>query len=395
MSPRALLPELRAFGEALTSLPYFVAAAGGTLPAPSRLACARSLAVIAGALSHELGQSSEPARRLASARAAGRLAELRREMLRLDHDATPEHPEPAEHALEIANVLHEAAAEAPPRLLGHLVALELAHDLASGRASAPLAEPTEGDDDALAAEGAREAFTRLTALFRALHPLDDRRVAYAISTINPDAGYHTIPGDPREVHAALRAAERCLLALPYFDLRFGERGRRFTRSDSAWLASLVSGAEHSPGFVQRQIGWLGGVLAPRGIPRWTLEVHLRLLHEELGRALPDRASGYAVLLTCADDLTAWRRARVPDALVLAASPALLAAGPAEGVTLTEAPWLIASAIADELDGVAHARRGVVDWFVDPARFAPSFTLAVRAFEAALLAGASRPGGARP
>ena len=393
MSPRALLPELRAFAEALTSLPYFVAAAGGALTAPSRLACARSLAVIAGALSHELGQSAHPAQRLAAARAAERLAALRREMLRLDHDATPEHPEPAEHALEIAQALHEAAAEAPPRLLGHLVALEIADDLASGRASTTLAEP--GGDADLVTEGAREAFTRLTALFRALHPLDDRRLAYAISTINPDAGYHTIPDDPREVHAALRAAERCLLALPYFDLRFGERGRRFTRSDSAWLASLVSGAEHSAGFVQRQIGWLGGVLAPRGIPRWTLELHLRLLHEELGRALPDHASGYAVLLACADDLTAGRRARVPDALVLRASPALLAAGPAEGVTLTEVPWLIASAIADELDGVAHARRGVIDWLVDPARSTPSFTLAVRAFEASLLAGASHPGGARP
>ena len=36
--------------------------------------------------------------------------------------------------------------------------------------------------------------------------------------------------------------------------RYGERGRQFTRSDSAWIATL---AGHPFPVVERQIDWLG------------------------------------------------------------------------------------------------------------------------------------------
>jgi hypothetical protein len=48
--------------------------------------------------------------------------------------------------------------------------------------------------------------------------------------------------------------------------------------------------------VERQIGWL----AARGMPRLLLEEHLRILHEELLAAVPDRASEYAVLRAAAN-----------------------------------------------------------------------------------------------
>src|SRR5690242_18568794 len=86
------------------------------------------------------------------------------------------------------------------------------------------------------------------------------------TSLNPSAGNRVVTADPRELNASEHAGDRSWSAWTYYGRRYRERGRQFTRSDSAWIVALAS----SPAsVVERQIGWLGAVLAARGMPRYS------------------------------------------------------------------------------------------------------------------------------
>ena len=182
-----------------------------------------------------------------------------------------------------------------------------------------------------------------------------------------------VTADPRELAAAERAGDRSWAAWHYYARRYGERGREFTRSDSAWIATLPG----SPAsVVQRQIGWLGSVLASRGMPRLLLEEHLRLLHDELVLAVPERAADYETLLEAADTLREERVAHMPDAMLEALEARFheLLEPPVEDDLRAGA--LLAAAVADERAGMPEAVTSLVDWLADPARFPRSWQAAV-------------------
>jgi hypothetical protein len=115
-----------------------------------------------------------------------------------------------------------------------------------------------------------EAFEGLARVFRALYPVNQEALRTLVTSLNPEAGSHPIPSDPRELQAAVRAGERCWQRFPYFSQRYGHRGEKFTSSDSAWLVTLV---EYDQARVHQQVAWLGQVLAARGMPRLLLETH--------------------------------------------------------------------------------------------------------------------------
>ena len=123
------------------------------------------------------------------------------------------------------------------------------------------------------------------------------------NALNADAGSHAVTADPRELAAIERAANRSLTAWPYIEQRYGERGRRFTRSDSGWIATLPDLPQDS---VDRQLRWLGVLLASREMPRLVLAEHLEVLAEELTVALPDRTAAYDQLRVGAAGLPAER-----------------------------------------------------------------------------------------
>lgn len=194
--------------------------------------------------------------------------------------------------------------------------------------------------------------------------------------INHDAGVHAVPDDAHELAAAQRAGERSWARFPYYAARYGDRGRRFTRSDSAWLAAL---AGHTVAVVEQQVLWLGSLLAARGMPQWLLELHLEVLHDALCAELPARRDGYAPLLAGARALRTLRERHLRAEALAAHTHAFAArVGTEWDAHLPETGGLIAAAVADEAAGVARAVVSLIPWLTEPSRFPPRWIAAVEA-----------------
>lgn len=190
--------------------------------------------------------------------------------------------------------------------------------------------------------------------------------------VNPFAGWHPITSSPEEMEAAHRANERSLREHPYYLVRFGERGRLFGASDGAWLVSLCRA---EPPFVERQVLWLGHVLASRGMPRWLLQRHLEVLHDELVRALP--AGRYAALLGAAEMLRALQQQHLPEADARTLAGGFEAAADPEWVArLPDMGRILAAAVADEAAGITRAVVSVEEWATDDRLFPDRWVRAV-------------------
>jgi hypothetical protein len=206
-------------------------------------------------------------------------------------------------------------------------------------------------------------------------PAVPERAFARASEVNPEAGSHAITADPRELAAAIAAGRRSYERFPYYALRYGERGDRFTRSDSGWLALL---AREDEGHVIAQARWLGELLSTRGMPRLLLEEHLAILAEELARAVPEGAERYARLVRAADALRVERVEALADeelprlaAFFEARAGSLATRVPGAGV-------LAGAAVADEACGIDGAVDALVRWLGDRARHPPPFADAVEA-----------------
>ena len=221
--------------------------------------------------------------------------------------------------------------------------------------------------------GALEAFTGLRAVLEALDPgINHRR--WLVAELNPEAGTHSVPDDAREVAAALRAGEHTWHRYAYYDARYGERGLRFTRSDSAWLVTL---AREDAQQAQRHVSWLARVLAARGMPRRLLEEHLAHLHAALVDTLPQRATHYQPLMLAAEHL---RKERI-EVMSEERTRALIeahGAGLADeaGVSPKEAATLAVAAVADEKRGIANAVTSLSEWLTCRERFSKPWVAAL-------------------
>jgi hypothetical protein len=194
--------------------------------------------------------------------------------------------------------------------------------------------------------------------------------------LNPAAGMHRITTDPLELEAALRAGERSWSRVPYYRLRYGERGASFTRSDSAWLVTLLD-AEFD--LALAQVLWLGRLLSVRGMPRWLLEDHLRVLHGELREVGAGPAERHEPLLELSRVLAQMRSVHMPDERLMAVDRSFSAAvGPELAAVMPHAGALLAAARADVADGLVSALPAVSDWLADPSRFPPRWIAGVHA-----------------
>ena len=190
------------------------------------------------------------------------------------------------------------------------------------------------------------------------------------AVVNPEAGAYPVTTDATLVRAAVRAAQRSFDVMPYYGVRYGERGARFASSDSAWLISLAPLGEEQ---AIRQVAWLSRVLAGRGMPSWLMELHLDELVAEVRAAVDDEAVG--ALPAAAASLTDARRQHVGDDLIeLADTWAEEAAGERLPVPRTGA--LVAAATADVLLGVTPDDHVLFDWLTDRERVSADVARAI-------------------
>ena len=227
-------------------------------------------------------------------------------------------------------------------------------------------ELTPGELDR-AARAAHGVMADMSRVFSALHPLIRTPFKDLARELNPSAGSHVISSTEAELAAALRAGERSWAEFPYYATRYGDRGRAFTRSDSAWLVTLAyldraSGVEN--------VMWLSNLLAARGMPRWLMERHLEVLLEELGSMDPEAAEDpYGNLHEALSTLRELREHRLPDEHLFRMKREFAAAVPAtelEGVPGAGA--LLAAAVSDEVAGLTMAVPSLVRWLADETLF---------------------------
>lgn len=219
-------------------------------------------------------------------------------------------------------------------------------------------------------------FEQLEAVFLALFPFQEDAKTFLVTSINPEAGRHAVPSDAGEIEASLRAADICWQRFPYFEQRYGERGRRFARSDAAWQATLC---RYQPAQILQQVRWLGRVLAGRGMPTLLLQVQLEILVDELVKMAPARKSDYDKLLVGAADLHATRRTYLSDKQLSALGTDFdQAVGSDWGRRLPDTGVLLGCAVADELAGSPGAVTSLRPWLTDKGRFPPEWIAAVDA-----------------
>ncbi len=210
--------------------------------------------------------------------------------------------------------------------------------------------------------------------------------------LNAEAGAHPVPSEPPKLQASLRAADACWRRFPYLAERYGDRGHRFTRSDSAWLATLT---QPDMPDVMAQIRWLREMLATRGIPSVILQTQLEILCDELDAAAPEGHATHATLRRAAEDLHEARRSHISDAQTAALTACFEAAAEAcWRVRLPHTPLLLVSAVADEMDGSPGATESLGGWLTDRTRFPASWITAVEATlsQARMAAGAPAQSG---
>lgn len=412
MAGRALMTELleatRDAHDRLEALPYSVALSRHELPIESYVGHLRTMAVIHSVLEHELPVEFDT--RIASVwdDSMRRLPALKRD---LDYFASSNTRDiPASHTVanRIADRLFERSLESPLSMLGYLYVFEgsslggrvLSHwvsrtfNLTDGRGYAYL-QPY-GDDlqshwqtfagrmnqlqlsdreRAMIVDAAQEAFRLVSDLFDALYPFDNDALVFSVGGLNPEAGAHPIPQDPREIEAAQRAGSRCLAEYPYFVERYGERGRRFTDSDGAWLVTL---ATYDQARIDRQITWLAKVLATRGMPRNLLQRHLELLYEELQRLIPENETLYQKLLIASRRLGNERRGFIDDGTLLELAHRFAdAVKNDKSADTSGVAAILVNAVIDEASGLTGTLDSVCSWFCEPSRFSPAWQAAVR------------------
>jgi heme oxygenase len=388
--------ETATIHEELERMPYARAVMDATVPAALYASFLRAVAVVHDELDKAL--VAHPALRPI---ASGRMSH-RRELLDQDLAALRQAPLTADpaalQALVLGQTMRLSALRDPFTLLGHAYVLEgsqlgsaVQHEALHKRAdlaaslrylastdtadfkgfASRLAAALDGEEKVSAA--ARGAVAHFEGFRKILDAVDPRRprMQRLSEELNSDAGNHAMPEELREMQAALLAGERSWRESPYYLARYGERGMRFTRSDSGWLVTL---GREEPSVLQRQTEWLSRVLAARGMPSLLLERHLELLHEELAAAVPEKS--YPALRAGAAHLRELRLKALPDfdAAVAEATPRL------EGGPLSpqECAVLLVAAAADEKRGLLGAATSLVSWLCDPARASRSFVAAAEA-----------------
>jgi hypothetical protein len=191
---------------------------------------------------------------------------------------------------------------------------------------------------------------------------------------NPEAGDHAVSTDPLEQAAAEAAVRASWREFPYYPKRYGERGWRFSLSDTGWIETLL---HLHISEARAQVTWLGRLLATRGMPTYLLERHLLLLHRELLRVTRDRDARYAPLLECAASLHETWQAQIPQARFNELAEQFEVRVRGRMTHVANMGVIVVAAAADERAGITGAIASLDSWVCDPSRFDAEWIAAVR------------------
>lgn len=402
-----LRSETRTVHDQVEQLPYFMALANAALPRDSYRGYLGALKIIYEDLEAALNANEDPVVMSVWHSGLGKRSLIAEDMAWFEMSEEQMLPDSRLAALIIAEDIRYRSIHDPISLLGYLYVFQgsdlggmvlrgqveknfhpekvsLAFlsdknktikqrwDEFSQKMNAAVSGPEDGSRIIAAAA---ETFAALSGLFKTLYPIQTDILSYPVNALNFEAGGHGVTVDSLEIRAALRAGRITWDYYPYLEQRYGERGKRFTRSDSAWIVNLVqTDAEE----VQRQLRWLGRVLSNRGMPQIILENHLRQLLEELLKLAPENQENYQKLSMAADDLAAMRSkilSKKKFEKLAADFEAVLASVPA--VDLPGCGELLLGAIIDEQLGIPNALNSLSEWLLDADRFSSQWQQLLR------------------
>jgi heme oxygenase len=374
--------------EAFERLPFVTALKDGSLPLTSYIGQLRGLAVIFSALEQALAHSDATVISLVTPLLKSRFDMLCADLAHFSPRLVPDILPAVRDSLDIAGKIRATSCTSPNKLIGYLYVLQ--GTTKGNRVHLPDIircfnlkdqEGTSfycgfGDDtdvrweefrsvmnsvgeeavqDAL--QGTAEIYDALERFHEALYPLSDGDKGFTATALNPEAGDHPVPQNPAILQAAIRAGRRCRDEFSYFEKRYGERGRRFTDSDAAWLAAL---ADQPVSVVADQVQWLGRVLSVRGMPVLLMERQLELLLEEfetLEECIP--VEGFQAVVA---DMRQLRYSMITQARfdetvrmvkALISSPCAL--------DFPDLPLMLAAAHLDTLAGLPECMASLVSW----------------------------------
>ena len=394
-----LRQETKAYHAKLESLPYFIALTDHRLPVECYVNQLRALSVIHGVFENEIAASHHSLVMAIWDEGLRKLPLLEADLKLFNPRFMPDANLSIQYALSITEKIRIRQIENPVTLIGYLYVLEGSTlgnsmhrpditaayhlDESSGCSYYSSYGPDVRthwnhfsqkvnhilDDPALhdpIIQAAHEAFFGLESLYMALFPLQEKARSYHITRINPEAGNHPIPEDEREIQAALAASERAWQEFPYYEYRYGRRGKRFSDSDFCWLATLMALDRES---LEKQVDWLCRVLAARGMPSIMMEHSLRYLYDELSAAVPDKSAACEMLRDAADVLKSKRETYFSNtALQLLSDEFEAAVGCEMAKAYANTGKLLVAAIADEKNGINGTLGALQEWLTDTKRF---------------------------
>lgn len=400
-----LKTETATLHDELEALPFFEALRAGTLPKPSMVSFLRSLAIIHAILERELSQTSNEQVFQLGMNTYTKVPLIMADIQALGGEAVPSVTSAIQMSLEYGNEMLTHAID-PFTLIGPAYVLEgsqnggiiLKKDMArcfqlheeqvsyfgcygSGNSAhwgsiEKLLNSMElgVDQTDKAVQSAVQCFQRLKMICSALHPYADGGLKHHVAAYNFEAGDHAMPQDPREVYLALRAGQAAWERYPYLGQRFGDRGKRFTQSDSCWLVALTQMSDEA---VTMSLDWLRTVLASRGIPTVILANHLRAISQSLAAELGEKAerrTRFDPFLASLDTKReALRGAPHFSRLVRQFDQQF---NECDGLKVDSAAELIVSAWIDEHSGLSGALPAIRDWFDDAGRFSAAWNATV-------------------
>lgn len=221
-----------------------------------------------------------------------------------------------------------------------------------------------------------EIFHDLIGIYNCLFPFAENDLKQHITSLNPEAGNFPISTNPLEIEAAIIAGQKCWNEFPYYDQRYGERGKRFTVSDSVWLINLCDLPQE---LANSQVKWLTDLLANRGMPSYTMEVQLNFMYKELTERVYENESKYKKLKIAADQLKKSREKKIASALFDKCNFIFTEFCQELNVKesgMTNTGKLIASSIVDFENGIRESEYDFKSWIMNNKRFSGDWVLAV-------------------